>query len=142
MGSSRFTNLTSPIRTSSLRRLRTALSSTSVRSTSSSRSSSHSPLSRASSPSPSASSGASHAQQWGHFSSPTSSVLSSSSSLSIARIRQFIQMRRQPSIVDLEMEEERRVCMPAELGLLEPRPMVGERGVCVGSIFEVLDGRV
>jgi hypothetical protein len=51
-------------------------------------------------------------------------------------------MRRQPSLIDLEMAEESKLCGPEELGLLEPRPFGQERSVCVGSIFEVLDGRV
>lgn len=45
-------------------------------------------------------------------------------------------VRRQPSLIDVEMEEERRA-FPAELEMLEPRPA----GVVVGGIFEVLNGR-
>lgn len=45
-------------------------------------------------------------------------------------------IRRQPSLIDVEMEEERRA-FPAELEMLEPRP----EGVVVGGIFEVLSGR-
>ena len=50
-------------------------------------------------------------------------------------LRTLILLRRQPSSVDLEIEEEKR-SFGAELNMLEPRP---EEPV-VGGIFEVLNG--
>lgn len=47
-------------------------------------------------------------------------------------------LRRKPSTLDLEMEEEKHL-FSHELGLLEPRPSTEGR-VEVG-IFEVLEGR-
>jgi len=42
--------------------------------------------------------------------------------------------------MDLEIEEEKKRFSSTELNVLEPRPHTD--GVTVGSIFEVLDGRV
>ncbi|KAF2808424.1 uncharacterized protein BDZ99DRAFT_55382 [Mytilinidion resinicola] len=112
-----------PLRTPSLRRLRTAFSPTreprpreplSASSTSSTRTTS--PLTRTSSPD-------------SHFSA--SSTASS--------LRALLLLRRKPSSLDLEMEEERR-SFGVELDMLEPRPHGEARGM--GGIFEVLDGRV
>lgn len=50
-------------------------------------------------------------------------------------------MRRKPSLIDLEIEEEKKFVSVEEMSLLEPRPRSGG-AVTVGSIFEVLDGRV
>jgi hypothetical protein len=48
-------------------------------------------------------------------------------------------LRRKPSSLDIEMEEERR-SFGDQMGLLEPRPET--QGCVAGGIFEVLDGRV
>ncbi|KAF2496015.1 hypothetical protein BU16DRAFT_560864 [Lophium mytilinum] len=110
-----------PLRTPSLRRLRTAFSPPrGPRSASSSTASSTrttSPLTRTSSPD-------------SHFSAASSTTSS---------LRALLLLRRKPSSLDLEMEEERR-SFGVELGMLEPRPSGEARGM--GGIFEVLDGRV
>ncbi|KAJ4296779.1 hypothetical protein N0V90_006827 [Kalmusia sp. IMI 367209] len=106
-----------PMRTTSgsLRRLRTAFSPTrSSRSISPSSTGTTSPLTRTSSPDSHRSSG------------------------SINSIRNLLMLRRKPSVLDLEMEEEKHL-FSHELDLLEPRPSL-EGKVEVG-IFEVLEGR-
>ena len=104
----------SPLRTPSLHRLKTAFSpsSTSNSPLSPSSTGTTSPLTRTSSPD-------------SHYSSSSS-------------LRALLLLRRKPSSLDIEMEEERR-SFGAELAMLEPRPQVG---VVAGGIFEVLDGRV
>jgi hypothetical protein len=97
-----------------MRRLRTAFSpSRSTRSVSTSSTSTFSPLTRNSSP---------------------HSYVSSRAS-----IREMLSLRRQPSVLEFEMQEERHLFGP-ELALLEPRPSIGCEGHVVG-IFEVLDGK-
>jgi hypothetical protein len=115
----RFQSFT-PLRSStgtSLRRLRTAFSpSRSISSSSSiSISSANSPLTRNSSP---------HS-----YTSATS-------------IREMLSLRRKPSVLEFEMEEERHL-FSSELELLEPRPSMGRGGSegHVAGIFEVLDGK-
>lgn len=106
----------SPSRTpsTSLRRLRTAFSPTrSSRSISPSSTGTTSPLAR------------------GRTGSPDSHRSSSS----INSIRNLLALRHKPSVLDLEMEEEKHL-FGQELDLLEPRPSLGEVG-----IFEVLDGK-
>jgi hypothetical protein len=49
-------------------------------------------------------------------------------------------LRRKPSVLDVEIEEERRV-FGNEMGVLEPRPMGLEMGMGGVGIFEVLDGK-
>lgn len=50
-------------------------------------------------------------------------------------------MRRKPSVLEFEMEEE-RCLFGSELGVLEPRPGMGLGGEAhVVGIFEVLDGK-
>jgi hypothetical protein len=51
----------------------------------------------------------------------------------------MLSLRRQPSVLEFEMQEERHLFGP-ELALLEPRPSIGCEGHVVG-IFEVLDGK-
>ncbi|KAH7095785.1 hypothetical protein FB567DRAFT_544058 [Paraphoma chrysanthemicola] len=112
----------------SLRRLRTAFSpSRSHRSTSpSSSTGTTSPLTRDCSP---------------------SSFRSASSSA--ASIRHMLSIRRKPSVLEFEMEEERHL-FGTELDVLEPRPQVGFGSGFMGArggeghvvgIFEVLDGK-
>jgi hypothetical protein len=48
-------------------------------------------------------------------------------------------LRRKPSMLDLEMEEEKHL-FEHELEVLEPRPSLGDAGATMG-IFEVLDGK-
>ncbi|PVH98784.1 hypothetical protein DM02DRAFT_657022 [Periconia macrospinosa] len=128
-----FTPMRSP--SQSLRRLRTAFSpsrnpsnptarSASPDSTSSTSSSSMSPLTY-SSMSP-------------RTSSPADSHRSTASS-----IRDILRLRRQPSVLEVELEEERHLFGSEIDTCLEPRLSFGERnrGVEVG-IFEVLDGRM
>lgn len=55
-------------------------------------------------------------------------------------IRQLLSVRRKPSVIQFEMEEERQL-FGQELGVLEPRPSLGESEVCVVGIFEVLSGK-
>ena len=52
-------------------------------------------------------------------------------------IRELLILRRKPSMLDVEIEEERRSFGNSVVGVLEPRP---EMGGPVG-IFEVLDGK-
>ena len=114
MHTSRFQSF-SPLRTPSLHRLKTAFSPSSTSNSplsSSSSTDTTSPLTRTSSPD-------------SHYSSSSS-------------LRALLLLRRKPSSLDIEMEEERR-SFGAELAMLEPRPQVG---VVAGGIFEVLDGRV
>jgi len=56
---------------------------------------------------------------------------------SFRQIRSFI--RRSPSTIELEQEEERRDCTGELLGLVEPRPTAEAH---VGGIEEVLFGRL
>lgn len=53
-------------------------------------------------------------------------------------IRQLLMVRRKPSVLDLEMEEERHL-FGHELEMLEPRPSL--TGHVEVGIFEVLDGK-
>ncbi|ORY13756.1 hypothetical protein BCR34DRAFT_586336 [Clohesyomyces aquaticus] len=102
----------------SLRRLKTAFSPTRLSSRSRSPSSSTgttSPLTRTSSPDSHRSASSTHS------------------------IREMLMLRRKPSVLDIEIEEE-RCLFSHELDLLEPRPRSGAERVEVG-IFEVLDGR-
>jgi hypothetical protein len=57
-------------------------------------------------------------------------------------IRQLLAIRRKPSVLEFEMEEERHL-FGQELDVLEPRPsmMRGSSEVHVVGIFEVLDGK-
>ncbi|KAH9865745.1 hypothetical protein J1614_009332 [Plenodomus biglobosus] len=54
-------------------------------------------------------------------------------------IRQLLAVRRQPSVIEFEMQEERHL-FGQELEVLEPRPSLGE-DVGVVGIFEVLSGK-
>ncbi|KAF2856305.1 hypothetical protein T440DRAFT_104833 [Plenodomus tracheiphilus IPT5] len=121
----RFQSFT-PLRSTSgsLRRLRTAFSPTrdismrSVSPSSQTSTSTTSPLTRNSSP-----------HSYRYRSSSTGSS-----------IRQLLAVRRKPSVIEFEMEEE-RCLFGAELDLvLEPRPSLGEEVGVVG-IFEVLSGK-
>jgi hypothetical protein len=95
--------------------IRTAFSPT--RSTRSSSSASTSPLSRNSSP---------HSYR-----------------SSVASIREILSLRRKPSVVEFEMEEEKHLFSHEQMELLEPRPWGGRsaENVHVVGIFEVLDGK-
>lgn len=60
-------------------------------------------------------------------------------------IRQLLAVRRKPSVLEFEMEEEKHL-FEHELDVLEPRPSLGLGGcgaaeVHVVGIFEVLDGK-
>lgn len=55
-------------------------------------------------------------------------------------IREALLLRRKPSVLDVEIEEERRV-FGTEMRVLEPRPMGLEMGMGGVGIFEVLDGK-
>ncbi|KAF2266882.1 hypothetical protein CC78DRAFT_577808 [Lojkania enalia] len=117
----RFQSFT-PLRTSStsLRRLKTAFSPT--------RLSTRSPRSI----SPSSSTGTT---------SPltrTSSPASHRSTSSTHSIRHLLALRRKPSVLDIEMEEEKHL-FGQELEMLEPRPSL--TGQVEVGIFEVLDGK-
>ncbi|USP74294.1 hypothetical protein yc1106_01568 [Curvularia clavata] len=125
----RFQSFT-PLRSTSgsLRRLKTAFSPTrnSLRSASPSSvmtsSSMTSPLTRNSSP---------HSQR------------SSSGSSSGSSLFELLAVRRKPSVLEFEMEEERHL-FEQELDVLEPRPSSGRGSsdvVYVVGIFEVLDGK-
>ncbi|OCK85944.1 hypothetical protein K432DRAFT_202480 [Lepidopterella palustris CBS 459.81] len=116
MRSSRFQSF-QPLRTPSLRRLKTAFSSGPT---------SASPLSSTSSASSI------------RTTSPLTRTSSPDSSYSPSSLRVLLLLRRKPSTLDIEMEEERR-SFGVELAMLEPRPQVG---VAAGGIFEVLDGRI
>ncbi|KAH8727531.1 hypothetical protein GQ44DRAFT_770102 [Phaeosphaeriaceae sp. PMI808] len=64
---------------------------------------------------------------------------------SVASIRDMLSIRRKPSVLEFEMEEEKHL-FEHELDLLEPRPAMGFGGmggseVHVVGIFEVLDGK-
>ncbi|KAI8936278.1 hypothetical protein NX059_006700 [Plenodomus lindquistii] len=119
----RFQSFT-PLRTTtgSLRRLRTAFSPP----RSSMRSASPSSLASTSTTSP---------LTLSRNSSPHSYRSASGSS-----IRQLLAVRRKPSVIEFEMEEERHL-FAAEIGVLEPRPSVGEEGWGVVGIEEVLRGK-
>jgi hypothetical protein len=57
----------------------------------------------------------------------------------------MLSVRRQPSVLEFEMEEEKHL-FGREIELLEPRPAMGfggmdGRDVRVVGIFEVLDGK-
>ncbi|KAF2255694.1 hypothetical protein BU26DRAFT_557200 [Trematosphaeria pertusa] len=116
----RFQSFT-PLRTpsTSLRRLKTAFSPTrSHRSCSpSSSTGTTSPLTRTSSPDSHRSSG------------------------SMTSIRHLLMLRRKPSVLDIEMEEEKHL-FGHEVDMLEPRPSgCGLNGGVEVGIFEVLEGR-
>ncbi|KAF1956153.1 hypothetical protein CC80DRAFT_548452 [Byssothecium circinans] len=117
----RFASPFTPIRTPShsLRRLRTAFS----------------PSRSARSASPSSSTGTTSPLTFSRTSSPDSHR----SSGSMGSIRDILRLRRKPSVMDMELEEERHL-FGQEVGCLEPRLSVGDRnrGVEVG-IFEVLE---
>jgi hypothetical protein len=64
---------------------------------------------------------------------------------SAASIREMLSLRRKPSVLEFEMEEEQHL-FEHELELLEPRPSMGYKGrmgseTHVVGIFEVLDGK-
>jgi hypothetical protein len=61
---------------------------------------------------------------------------SNSSTHSNTSIREILALRRRPSGVELDLEEEAR-SFPDEVGLLEPRP---EAPPTTRGLFEVLDG--
>ena len=112
----RFQSFT-PLRTpGSLRRLKTAFSPTrSHRSSSpSSSTGTTSPLTRTSSPD-------------SHY-----------SAISTHSIRHLLMLRKKPSVLDVEMEEEKHL-FSHELEMLEPRPSLN--GQVEVGIFEVLDGK-
>ncbi|KAL2354009.1 hypothetical protein BJ546DRAFT_90812 [Cryomyces antarcticus] len=111
MRSSRIQQAFQPLRSPSLHRLKTVFSSSTSPTRSSS--SSTSPL------------------------SASSSAISDLSGTSRFSFRTVLFLRRNPSMVQMEMEEERR-SFGDELQLLEPRPNVP---AVTGGIFEVLDGR-
>ena len=116
MANTRTNRFAFPTRTPStgLRRLRTAFSPTrSSRSVSPSSTGTTSPLTRTGSPD------------------------SHRSSASIDSIRNMLMLRRKPSVLDLEMEEEKHL-FSHELEMLEPRPSIQQVEV---GIFEVLDGK-
>ena len=84
----------------------------------------------------------------GAFSGPSSPMSSPSRSASTNRLsvmsatsfRQFRNIiRRKPSTVELEQEEEKQSCADELLCLVEPRP---EAPTCIGGIEEVLFGRL
>jgi hypothetical protein len=61
----------------------------------------------------------------------------------MSSIRQLLAVRRKPSVLEFEMEEERHL-FGQELDVLEPRPSMvrgGSSEACVVGIFEVLDGK-
>ncbi|KAH7388722.1 hypothetical protein BKA66DRAFT_440397 [Pyrenochaeta sp. MPI-SDFR-AT-0127] len=69
----------------------------------------------------------------------------SSGTYSAGSIRQLLAVRRKPSVIEFQMEEERHL-FEHELDVLEPRPSLGFGGcgpteVHVVGIFEVLDGK-
>jgi hypothetical protein len=64
---------------------------------------------------------------------------------SAASIRHMLSIRRKPSVLEFEMEEEKHL-FGREMEMLEPRPAMGFGGrsgseVHVVGIFEVLDGK-
>ena len=71
----------------------------------------------------------------GRFSHMTTSF----SSNSLASIRSKFAIRRSPSQIELEQEEERLVCGDELLGLVEPRPSAP---CAAGSFEDVLFGRI
>ncbi|KAF2786822.1 hypothetical protein K505DRAFT_259052 [Melanomma pulvis-pyrius CBS 109.77] len=112
----RFQSFT-PLRTpGSLRRLRTAFS----------------PVRSGRSVSPSSSTGTTSPLT--RNSSPDSHRSTSSS----GSIRALLMLRRKPSVLDVEMEEEQHL-FSHELEMLEPRPR--SQGKVEVGIFEVLDGK-
>lgn len=119
----RFQSLTHPTSTTShtlsLHRLKTAFSPVRRSASPSSSTGTTSPLTRTASPDA--------------HGSPSSFRSRSSTHSSI---RHLLLLRRKPSFLDLEMEEE-RCLFGTELGVLEPRPGSAEMGVGVG-IEEVL----
>ncbi|KAK3079541.1 hypothetical protein LTS18_004597 [Coniosporium uncinatum] len=89
---------------------------------------SFSPLSNSYSTSPSS--------HFSHFSTTHSAKRAS------VRLHQMLLLRRKPSLMEIEIEDERRT-FGQEMAVLEPRPLpVVEYGGAVGGIFEVLDGKV
>lgn len=101
-------------RSNSLRKLRTAFS-------------------RNSSPSSSAQSSP---EMGGRAWSPASDYSTTSAQSNTSSIREILALRRRPSGVEIELEEEARE-HPDEVGLLEPRP---EAPPTTRGLFEVLDG--
>ncbi|KAF2739937.1 hypothetical protein EJ04DRAFT_261130 [Polyplosphaeria fusca] len=106
-------------RTPSLRRLKTAFSPTRL---------------SARSRSPSSSSTAS-----GTTTSPLTRTSSPASNHSANSIRHLLALRRKPSVLDVELEEERSLFGHEVIEVLEPRPW--GRGEVEVGIFEVLEGR-
>ncbi|OAL50713.1 hypothetical protein IQ07DRAFT_435621 [Pyrenochaeta sp. DS3sAY3a] len=126
----RFQSFT-PLRstTGSLRRLKTAFS----------------PVRSHRSVSPSSSISTSTVSPLTRNSSPHSYRSSGGYSAAGSSIRQLLAVRRKPSVLEFEMEEERHL-FGSELEVLEPRPALGMGGmggseVHVVGIFEVLDGK-
>lgn len=68
----------------------------------------------------------------------TGSPDSHRSSGSINSLRDILMLRHKPSVLDLEMEEEKHL-FGHELEMLEPRPSLGAQVEV--SIFEVLNGK-
>lgn len=112
----RFSQSLTPLRTGSLRRLRTAFS----------------PVRGGRSISPSLSAGTTSPLT--RNSSPDSHRSTSSS----GSIRALLMLRRKPSVLDIELEEEQHL-FSQELEMLEPRPR--SQGMVEVGIFEVLDGK-
>ncbi|KAF2842437.1 hypothetical protein M501DRAFT_1013780 [Patellaria atrata CBS 101060] len=71
---------------------------------------------------------------------PSSALSTSSTTSNASSLAAALALRRKPSMLDLEMQEERR-SFAQELNMFEPRPDVHFDGA-VGGIFEVLDGRI
>lgn len=65
-------------------------------------------------------------------------MTSSVSSYSLNSVKARFSIRRSPSQMELEQEEERLICGDELLGLIEPRPCAMS---AVGSFEEVLFGR-
>jgi len=73
---------------------------------------------------------------WSPATSDCPSHASHASHHSSSSIREILALRRAPSGVEMELEEEAR-SFPDEVGLLEPRP---EAPPTTRGLFEVLDG--
>lgn len=75
--------------------------------------------------------------------SPNSTTSTYTYTSSAASIRDMLSLRRKPSVLEFEMEEEAHL-FGTELEVLEPRPRSGRMGdgnVAMVGIFEVLDGK-
>ncbi|KAL6706495.1 hypothetical protein ACN47E_005434 [Coniothyrium glycines] len=70
-----------------------------------------------------------------------SSPHSSRSSNGSSSIRQLLAVRRKPSVLEFEIEEEKHLFGHGQLDVLEPRPDMYASEVHVVGIFEVLDGK-